>query len=88
MDGERAVRLCGGTTERTKEMTFDLFCQVVWSDDDFIVIADYTPQWPQYTVYERCTMQSIGTTNCNYYMGQVRQIIHMHKKRMIQEFNV
>ena len=34
-------------------MTFDLFCQVVWSDDDFIVIADYTPQWPQYTVYER-----------------------------------
>ena len=72
--------------KRTKEMTFDLFRQVVWSDDDFMVIADYTPQWPQYTVYER--MQSIGTTNCNYYMGQVRQIIHMHKKRMIQEFNV
>jgi hypothetical protein len=74
--------------KRTKEMTFDLFRQVVWSDDDFMVIADYTPKWPQYTVYERCTMQSIGTTNCNYYMGQVRQIIHMHKKRMIQEFNV
>ena len=74
--------------KRTKEMTFDLFRQVVWSDDDFMVIADYTPQWPQYTVYERITMQSIGTTNCNYYMGQVRQIIHMHKKRMIQEFNV
>ena len=74
--------------QKNEEMTFDLFRQVVWSDDDFMVIADYTPQWPQYTVYERITMQSIGTTNCNYYMGQVRQIIHMHKKRMIQEFNV
>ena len=62
-------------------MTFDLFRQVVWSDDDFMVIADYTPQWPQYTVYERCTMEPIGTTNCCHYMGQVRQIISMHTKR-------
>ena len=61
-------------------MRIDLFNQAVWSDSDFVVMASYFEMFPVYRVYERRTMTEIGSTNCHYYMGQVRQIINEYKK--------
>lgn len=58
----------------------DLFNQCVWSDGEFVVMASYFEMFPVYRVYERRTMTEIGSTNFNYYMGQVRQIINHYKK--------
>lgn len=61
-------------------MTYDLFNQLIYTDGDFSVIADYTgnrSNFTQYDVYYKD--QWIGTTNTTYYMGAVRHIIQTYK---------
>ena len=65
----------------------DLFHTVVYDDGEFVVWEDCEREFrPNYFVFEKCSGDMIGRTNCSYYMGQVRQIIRYFKK-MFQSKN-
>ena len=62
-------------------MTYDLFNQLVYTEGDFRVVADYTGTRSPVTEYDVYYKDRwIGATNACYYMGAVRQIIHHFKK--------
>jgi hypothetical protein len=56
-------------------MGIDLFHQVVYEDDGFVIVADLSPIFIQYDVYEKDTGDWVGCTNCEFYMPQCRGII-------------
>lgn len=70
-----------------KDFKADLFHTVVYDDGEFVVWEDCEREFrPNYFVFEKCSGDMIGRTNCSYYMGQVRQIIRYFKK-MFQSKN-
>ena len=62
-------------------LKIDLFHQLVYSDQDFQVVAIYTEAFPEYHVY--CHSMWIGCTNSHCYMPQVRLIMKNYKERYL-----
>lgn len=51
-------------------------------DPDYMVLADYTGDFPRYKVYWKTTSEVVGMTNCRYPLPQCRLLINDHLRRI------
>lgn len=62
----------------------DLFHQIVYQDNDFLIMACYVEVNPDYKVFYIHTGNFVGCTNSPFWMSNCRAIMNWYKKHFLQ----